>query len=60
MSDKDEDDLMGELENVLKSLQEGCSDTYEERKEVEEVDVARLMSRLNELDDKIEWEPLES
>jgi hypothetical protein len=60
MSDKDEDDLMGELENVLKSLQEGCPDTFEERKEVEEVDVARLMSRLNELDDKIEWEPLES
>ena len=50
LSEDEENDLIGELENVLESLkQQPAVDTSEERKD-DEADVVRLMDRLNELD----------
>ena len=50
LSDDEDNDLIGELENVLESLkQQPDVETLEERKD-NGTDVGRLMDRLNELD----------
>ncbi len=50
LSDDEDNDLIGELENVLESLkQQQDVETLEERKD-NGTDVGRLMDRLNELD----------
>jgi len=49
-SDDEDNDLVGELENVLKSLKEGPEILEENKVSEGYADVIRLMERLNELD----------